>query len=94
MSLQAIKYANNQLQIIDQLQLPFVTEYIPIRSAQDGWHAIKEMRVRGAPAIAIVAILSLAVELSCLLSKSYTTLSPAGRLRLTWLMRRANSKVS
>ncbi|EEA20818.1 hypothetical protein EYB25_008300 [Talaromyces marneffei] len=64
MSLQAIKYADNQLQIIDQLQLPFVTEYIPIRSAQDGWHAIKEMRVRGAPAIAIVAILSLAVELS------------------------------
>lgn len=64
MSLQAIKYADNQLQIIDQLQLPFVTEYLPIRSAQDGWHAIKEMRVRGAPAIAIVAILSLAVELS------------------------------
>lgn len=64
MSLQAIKYADNQLQILDQLQLPFVAEYIPIRSAQDGWHAIKEMRVRGAPAIAIVAILSLAVELN------------------------------
>lgn len=64
MSLQAIKYADKQLEILDQLQLPFVTEYISIRSAQDGWHAIKEMRVRGAPAIAIVAILSLAVELN------------------------------
>jgi methylthioribose-1-phosphate isomerase len=67
MSLQAIKYTDNQLQILDQLQLPFVEKYIPIQSAQDGWHAIKEMRVRGAPAIAIVAILSLAVELNELL---------------------------
>ncbi|OKL64294.1 Methylthioribose-1-phosphate isomerase [Talaromyces atroroseus] len=68
MSLQAIKYTDNQLHILDQLQLPFVEKYIPIRSAQDGWHAIKEMRVRGAPAIAIVAILSLAVELNELLA--------------------------
>ena len=46
-----------------QLKLPLETEYDDIKSVQDGWDAIREMRVRGAPAIAIVAALSLAVEL-------------------------------
>lgn len=64
--LQAIKYSQGQLEILDQLQLPFVEEYIPIRSAEDGWHAIKDMKVRGAPAIAIVAMLALASELHSL----------------------------
>ncbi|EYE93514.1 S-methyl-5-thioribose-1-phosphate isomerase [Aspergillus ruber CBS 135680] len=62
MTLQAIRYTNGDLTIIDQLKLPFVEEYIPIRTAEEGWHAIKEMRVRGAPAIAIVAALALASE--------------------------------
>lgn len=63
MTLQAIRYVDGDLTIIDQLKLPFVEEYIPIRTAEEGWHAIKEMRVRGAPAIAIVAALALASEL-------------------------------
>lgn len=67
MSLQAIKYDGKDLLILDQLKLPYVEEYVPVRNAQEGWHVIKEMRVRGAPAIAIVAILSLAVELRSLL---------------------------
>lgn len=61
--LQAIKYENGRLEILDQLQLPFVETYIPIGSADDGWHAIKDMKVRGAPAIAIVAMLALSSEL-------------------------------
>ncbi len=63
MVLQAIKYEGNQLHILDQLQWPFVSHYTELKSAHDAWHAIKEMRVRGAPAIAIVAALALAVEL-------------------------------
>ena len=63
MTLQAIKYVDGDLTIIDQLQLPYVEKYIPIRTAEEGWHAIREMRVRGAPAIAIVATLALASEL-------------------------------
>ncbi|KAJ5096479.1 hypothetical protein NUU61_005835 [Penicillium alfredii] len=62
--LQAIKYHEGRLEILDQLQLPFVEKYIPIQTAEDGWHAIKEMKVRGAPAIAIVAMLALSAELS------------------------------
>ncbi|GAE00299.1 translation initiation factor, putative [Paecilomyces variotii No. 5] len=68
MTLEAIKYDGTQLSILDQLQLPHVVEYIEIRSAEEGWHAIKEMKVRGAPAIAIVAALSLAVELKALVT--------------------------
>jgi methylthioribose-1-phosphate isomerase len=64
MVLQAIKYSRGQLEILDQLKLPHAEEYDHIYSSTDAWHAIKEMRTRGAPAIAIVAALSLAVELT------------------------------
>ena len=64
MVLQAIRYSRGQLEILDQLKLPHAEEYDHIYSATDAWHAIKEMRTRGAPAIAIVAALALAVELT------------------------------
>lgn len=63
MVLEAIKYTRGKLQILDQLKLPHAEEYEDIHSSKDAWHAIKEMRTRGAPAIAIVAALALAVEL-------------------------------
>ncbi|KAJ5818282.1 hypothetical protein N7474_003873 [Penicillium riverlandense] len=66
--LQAIKYSEGRLEILDQLQLPFVEKYFPVRTAEDGWHAIKKMQVRGAPAIAIVAMLALASELTTLMA--------------------------
>jgi methylthioribose-1-phosphate isomerase len=63
MVLEAIRYQDGHLRILNQLKLPHQEEYVEIRNAEHGWHAIKEMRTRGAPAIAIVAALSLAVEL-------------------------------
>jgi hypothetical protein len=33
--LQAIKFSKGNLEILDQLQLPFVEEYIPIRTTED-----------------------------------------------------------
>ncbi|KAK6434663.1 S-methyl-5-thioribose-1-phosphate isomerase [Oleoguttula sp. CCFEE 5521] len=63
MVLEAIRYTPGNLQVLNQLKLPHQEEYDEVRSAEGGWHAIKEMRTRGAPAIAIVAALSLAVEL-------------------------------
>lgn len=62
--LQAIKYSRGRLEILNQLKLPYSEEYDHIYSSTDAWHAIKEMRTRGAPAIAIVAALALAVELA------------------------------
>jgi methylthioribose-1-phosphate isomerase len=70
MVLQAIKYlpagasSAASLEILDQLALPHRSTYLPITSCEDAWDAIKQMKVRGAPAIAIVAALSLAVEFS------------------------------
>ncbi|KAG5278014.1 hypothetical protein AALO_G00094220 [Alosa alosa] len=63
MTLEAIRYRSGSLQILNQLLLPHETVYEEIRSVQDGYEAIKSMKVRGAPAIAIVGCLSLAVEL-------------------------------
>lgn len=62
MVLQAIKYTHGQLEIIDQLRLPHEEIYSEIKNSRDAWHAIKKMQVRGAPAIAIVAALSVAIE--------------------------------
>ena len=61
MTLQAIKYRRGKLEILDQLKLPHQEIYIEISSPEEAWNAIRLMQVRGAPAIAIVAILSLAV---------------------------------
>ncbi|KAF9107136.1 S-methyl-5-thioribose-1-phosphate isomerase, partial [Mortierella sp. GBA35] len=62
-TLQAIRYQRGSLEIIDQLLLPHETLYIPISTLALGHDAIKTMKVRGAPAIAIVAALTLAVVL-------------------------------
>ncbi|KAJ4952319.1 hypothetical protein NE237_029151 [Protea cynaroides] len=61
-SLQAICYKRGSLRLLDQRKLPLETIYLDIRDATDGWNAIRDMVVRGAPAIAIAAALSLAVE--------------------------------
>ncbi|KAJ2793250.1 S-methyl-5-thioribose-1-phosphate isomerase, partial [Coemansia guatemalensis] len=62
--LQAIRWERPQLTILNQLLLPHTSEYVVIRNSADGHHAITSMQTRGAPAIAIVAALSLAAELS------------------------------
>lgn len=66
MVLQAIKYDGeaSTLQILDQLKVPHNMLYVPIATCEDAHAAIKEMKVRGAPAIALVAVLGLAVELA------------------------------
>ena len=64
MVLQAIKYSRGKLEILDQLRLPHEEVFVNIQTVQDAWDAIHSMQVRGAPAIAIVAALSIAVCLS------------------------------
>ncbi|KAK9989885.1 hypothetical protein SO802_030124 [Lithocarpus litseifolius] len=63
-SLQSICYNPGSLQLLDQRKLPLDAIYLDIKDANDGWSAIRDMVVRGAPAIAIAAALSLAVEVS------------------------------
>ncbi|KAL4708313.1 hypothetical protein ACJJTC_007719 [Scirpophaga incertulas] len=63
MSLESIKYKRGKLEVLDQLLLPLQTKYVKVEGVEDGWKVINKMQVRGAPAIAIVGCLSLAVEL-------------------------------
>nr|XP_044608949.1 methylthioribose-1-phosphate isomerase isoform X3 [Equus asinus] len=63
MALEAIRYSRGSLQILDQLLLPQRSCYEAVGSVRQAWEAIRAMKVRGAPAIALVGCLSLAVEL-------------------------------
>ncbi|KAF2880599.1 hypothetical protein ILUMI_25580 [Ignelater luminosus] len=86
MTLQAIKYQNGDLEILDQLLLPHNSKYISIKSVNDGWNAIKTMQVRGAPAIAIVGCLSLCVELKPQSFQSKTALREEIEAKLNYLI--------
>ncbi|XP_012264881.2 methylthioribose-1-phosphate isomerase isoform X2 [Athalia rosae] len=63
MALRAIKWENGKLEILDQILLPVISKYVAVKGVEDGWKVINKMQVRGAPAIAIVGCLSLAVEI-------------------------------
>ncbi|ODA77755.1 hypothetical protein RJ55_06357 [Drechmeria coniospora] len=63
MSLQAVKYSRGRLEVLDQLRLPHEFHYDSVATRAEAFDSIASMRVRGAPAIAIVASLGLAVEL-------------------------------
>lgn len=62
-ALQAIRYTRGKLEVLDQLRLPHESHYDVVANRTEAWDSIYTMRVRGAPAIAIVAALGLAVEL-------------------------------
>ncbi|KAK9830593.1 hypothetical protein WJX81_002762 [Elliptochloris bilobata] len=65
-ALEAIRWRQGppaSLQLLDQRLLPLQTVYINVGGPSESWHAIKDMAIRGAPAIAIAAALALAAEL-------------------------------
>eukprot|EP00033_Pygsuia_biforma_P001689 GCRY01001893.1.p1 GENE.GCRY01001893.1~~GCRY01001893.1.p1 ORF type:complete len:362 (+),score=89.82 GCRY01001893.1:55-1140(+) len=73
--LQSLHYSRGHLEILDQLLLPHKSVYEEVKTHEDGWSVIRSMKVRGAPLIAIVACLSLAVELEQLRkSKTFNTI--------------------
>lgn len=53
--LQSVSFENGTLTILDQTKLPNITEFIKIDRIEDAWDAIKQLKVRGAPAIGIAA---------------------------------------
>ncbi|RDA86287.1 hypothetical protein CP532_5655 [Ophiocordyceps camponoti-leonardi (nom. inval.)] len=62
-ALEAVRYSRGRLQVLDQLRLPHEFHYDDVSTRAEAHECIALMRVRGAPAIAIVASLGLAVEL-------------------------------
>ncbi|KAF7559865.1 hypothetical protein G7046_g4288 [Stylonectria norvegica] len=77
-TLKAVKYSRGRLEVLDQLRLPHEFHYDEITNRIEAFDSIASMRVRGAPAIAIVASLGLAVELhhgSCTASSTDDTIA-------------------
>ncbi|KAM6233247.1 methylthioribose-1-phosphate isomerase [Porphyrio hochstetteri] len=64
MALETIRYGRGSLAILNQLRLPEELRYEPVDGVDRAWAAIRAMEVRGAPAIALVGCLSLALELA------------------------------
>lgn len=62
--MKTVMWENNKVVMINQNKLPNELEYITCTSVQDVAKAIKEMKVRGAPAIGVTAALGLALAAS------------------------------
>src|SRR3990167_5002680 len=67
MSIATIEWKNSCMRIIDQTKLPLRLEYLECRDVKTVWKAIKELKVRGAPAIGIAGALGVALGM-----KDYT----------------------
>jgi len=61
MVIKAVEYLGNKLKIIDQTQLPGKLAFLELRNYTEVVAAIKQMKVRGAPAIGVAAAYGLAL---------------------------------
>jgi methylthioribose-1-phosphate isomerase len=73
--LSPIEWNNFHLKVLDQTLLPFQKKEIICKDYEDVAKAIKEMKLRGAPLIGIVAALAMAMEVKRSGADSYNKLS-------------------
>jgi methylthioribose-1-phosphate isomerase len=62
MTVETLRWRNNQLEMIDQRCLPSVIQYLSYSDAQTVAEGIQKMVVRGAPAIGVAAAYGVALE--------------------------------
>ena len=62
MTVETLRWRNSQLEMIDQRCLPTVIQYLSYSDAQSVADAIRQMVVRGAPAIGVAAAYGVALE--------------------------------
>ena len=55
MPIPTIQFKKNDVYIIDQTKLPLKKHFIRLKSKEEMWDAIKNLKIRGAPAIGIAA---------------------------------------
>lgn len=55
MSIQTIRWVNGRVKIIDQTKLPLQLRYMTCRDVRTLWKAIRNLNVRGAPALGVAA---------------------------------------
>jgi methylthioribose-1-phosphate isomerase len=57
MDIKTLEYRKNKVRIIDQTKLPLKFKYMDIGDIRGMWQAVKELKVRGAPALGAAAAL-------------------------------------
>jgi len=62
MQVETLRWTGGRLELIDQRQLPLVFEYLSCANAEQTANAIRDMVVRGAPAIGCTAAYGVALE--------------------------------
>ncbi|TVX97360.1 S-methyl-5-thioribose-1-phosphate isomerase [Cohnella terricola] len=62
--LHSLRWEDEALSLLDQRLLPEETVYLRLTTPQDVWEAIRELKVRGAPAIGIAAAYGVVLGLS------------------------------
>ncbi|MBW2334078.1 MAG: S-methyl-5-thioribose-1-phosphate isomerase [Deltaproteobacteria bacterium] len=73
MMIPTIQWDNNCISIIDQRKLPRKKEWLVCRTFQDVITAIREMAIRGAPAIGVAASMGLALGSQTIITENYET---------------------
>jgi methylthioribose-1-phosphate isomerase len=61
--LTTLQYDGKTLKVLNQLKLPLTVEYEEVTCLKDVYDSIHLMKIRGAPAIAIIAMLGVALEI-------------------------------
>lgn len=71
MKLKTIEWSDGKIKIVDQTKLPQSLEYIFINNIKDLYFAIKELQVRGAPALGAAGALGVYLGIKDLMEKSF-----------------------
>ena len=94
---ETIRLADDGVVILNQRKLPGKEEYIVLRTAEDVWHAIKDLAVRGAPLIGVAAAYGFYIsvkdtekdfENECRRVAEYLDSSRPTAVNLSWALRR------
>jgi methylthioribose-1-phosphate isomerase len=73
--MQTISWHNGAVKLIDQSILPRRLRYITVRNVKDLWHAIKTLKVRGAPALGAAAALGVYLGIKDSRAKNFNQFS-------------------
>jgi methylthioribose-1-phosphate isomerase len=77
--------ARGVLLVLDQTLLPNTTRYLELRTKEEVWEAIRELRVRGAPAIGIAAAYGTYLAVRDSSATSYAALAAEARAAADYL---------
>ena len=72
MPVPTIEWKNNRVRIIDQSVLPNRFKFVQCTSAKDVYHAIKDLIIRGAPAIGIAGAFGMYLGIRNSKAKDFT----------------------